>query len=154
MGNGKLKKDIYTMHPSFVLLLFFNVHHEVLLLRRINTPFCNNCYSLPGGKIEAGETAMQACVREAYQSLGITINCEDLEFVHVMHRKCNEPEFFACIFKPRKYHGDLRNTQLERHDDMQWFALDKLPINIVSAHTHALQMVEQDILYSEHGWGK
>jgi mutator protein MutT len=140
------------MWPSFALFLFINAHHEVLLLRRINTPFCNHCYSLPGGKIEVGETATQTIIREAQHSLGITITPEDLSFVHVMHRKCNEPEFFACVFTIAKWEGVPTNQEPERHDDIQWFSLNALPDRMVPAHRHALEMIQQKIMYSEHGW--
>ena len=53
------------MFPNFALLLLLNTQNEVLLLRRINTPFSNLCYSLPGGKIEIGETATNTVLREA-----------------------------------------------------------------------------------------
>lgn len=44
-------------------------------------------------------------MREARMSLGITIELEKLEFLHTMHRKCNEPEFFAALFKPQSWQG-------------------------------------------------
>ncbi len=142
------------MFPNFALLLLFNLNHEILLLRRINTPFCNNCYSLPGGQIEVGQTARDTLVREAKNSLGLIINHDDLEFIHVMYRKCNEPEFFACVFTVSQWNGNLCNNEPDRHDDMQWFSLDKLPENMVPAHRHALEMIQQNIIYSEHGWQK
>jgi 8-oxo-dGTP pyrophosphatase MutT (NUDIX family) len=140
------------MFPNFALLFLINAQNEVLLLRRINTPFSNNCYSLPGGEIKSGESATQAAIREASESLGITIKLEDLHFVHLMSRKCNAPEFFTCVFTPTFYTGVLSNNQPERHDDMRWFSIDKLPENIIAAHKQAIEMITKDINYSEHGW--
>jgi ADP-ribose pyrophosphatase YjhB (NUDIX family) len=93
------------MYPSFALLFLLNSQNELLLLRRINTPFCNHFYSLPRGKIEPGETARKALVREAKNSLNIHINLEDLICLHVMYRKCNEPELFVCVFQSRRWGG-------------------------------------------------
>jgi len=140
------------MYPNFALLFLLNHHNEVLLLRRINTPFCNNCYSLPGGRIETGETATQAAVREAKNSINLTIAPTSLSCVHVMHRKCNDPEFFACVFHPLTVNAKPTNLEPERHDDMQWCALNKLPDNMVTAHRHAIEQIDQQIFYSEHGW--
>lgn len=140
------------MFPNFALLFILNPQQEILLLRRINTPFSNHCYSLPGGEIKLGESATQAGIREALICLGIHIKPEDLHFVHLMSRKCNNPEFFACVFQPTAYEGTLFNNQPERHDDLQWFALDKLPENIVAAHKQAIEMIKNGNLYSEHGW--
>ncbi len=140
------------MFANFALLLLINAHNEVLLLRRINTPFCNHCYSLPGGEIKRGETARETLIREAQNGLGIAIVLENLEFVHIMYRKCNEPEFFACVFQVNEWQGIPVNLELERHDDMQWFSFDNLPETMVPAHRHALEMIQKHIVYSEHGW--
>jgi ADP-ribose pyrophosphatase YjhB (NUDIX family) len=142
------------MFANFALLLLINAQNEVLLLRRINTPFCNHCYSLPGGEIKRGETARETLISEAQNGLGISIVPENLEFVHIMYRKCNEPEFFACVFQANAWQGTAINLELERHDDMQWFSLDNLPEFMVPAHRHALEMIQKNILYSEHGWQK
>jgi ADP-ribose pyrophosphatase YjhB (NUDIX family) len=140
------------MFQNFALLLLLNSQNEVLLLRRINTTFSNLCYSLPGGKIELGETASKAIIREAKNSIGINIKPEDLEVVHVIHRKCNEPEFFSVIFKSKKFEGILKNLEPTRHDDMKWFSINNLPKNIVSAHLHAIKQIQKNKFYSEHGW--
>lgn len=140
------------MSPNFALLFLLNANNELLLLRRINTPFCNHCYSLPGGKIEAGETASQALLREAKNSIGLALTLDNIQCIHVMHRKCNEAEFFAAIFKLKRWAGDPENRETERHDDMRWFALDKLPENMVPAHRQMVQEILQKNFYSEHGW--
>lgn len=140
------------MYPNFALLFLLNTNNEVLLLRRINTPFGNNCYSLPGAQIEIGEAATQAVIREAQNNIGITLNSETIECVHVMHRKCNNPEFFAAVFKPQSWQGLPINQEPERHDDIRWFPPDQLPENIISAHRHAIEQIQQGKHYSEHGW--
>lgn len=140
------------MALNFVLLFMLNAQNEVLMLRRINTPFCNQCYALPGGEIRPGENALKTAVREAKNSLNIDINSHDLEFVHIMHRKCNASEFFACIFRPKSYHGTIANHEPLRHDDLQWFAINDLPTNIVPAHQYAITQIINGRAYSEHGW--
>lgn len=142
------------MYPNFALLFLVNTHNEILLLRRINTPFCNQHYSLPGGQIERGETARETVIREAQHSLGITIMADDVTCIHIMYRKCNDPEFFACIFTPQAWTGIPLNQDTERYDDMHWFSIDQLPNNVVPAHLHAIKQIQQNNIYSEHGWNK
>ncbi len=142
------------MFPNFVLLILINAQQEVLLLRRINTPFCNNCYSLPGGQIELHESATQAIIREAKNSLGIIIDPASLQFAHCMSRKCNEPEFISCFFSTTQWSNMLINAEPSRHDELRWFSIDNLPENIVPAHRQALELIAQNIHYSEHGWSK
>jgi 8-oxo-dGTP diphosphatase len=142
------------MYPNFALALLLNKNREVLLARRINTPFCNNCYALPGGKIEYGETATQAVIREVLNSLSIIVQQEALELMHTMYRKCNEPEFFSCTFKVNNWEGELCNNEPERHDDMRWFPLNELPSTMVPAHKQAIELILENVNYSEHGWHK
>lgn len=140
------------MYPNFALLLLLNAQNEILLLRRINTPFGNCCYSLPDTLIKFSETARTAIVRKSKKSLNIAMQPDDLEFVRVMYRKCNEPEFFACVFRSKNYEGIPHNQDQERYDDMCWFSVDKLPENMVPAHRHAIEQIEHSAKYSEHGW--
>ena len=140
------------MFPNFALFLLLNFSNQVLLLRRINTPFCNGCYSLPGGKIELGETAREAVIREAKNSLSIDLKLNDLEFKHIMYRKCNEPEFFSCVFSVMSYDQQPINGELERHDKLEWFDLDALPDNMVPAHKLMIERVQKKFLYSEDGF--
>ena len=44
--------------------------NEVLLIRRANPPF-QGCWSIPGGKVEFGETLHQAGLREVQEETGI-----------------------------------------------------------------------------------
>ena len=54
--------------------------------------------------------------REAQEELGITIQEDDLEFVHTFYRKGSDHELVACIFKCVKWQGDLINKEPEKHD--------------------------------------
>lgn len=47
-------------------------HSEVLLVRRARAPLVGT-WSLPGGAIELGETAAEACVREVREETGLEV---------------------------------------------------------------------------------
>src|SRR5690348_2415802 len=117
----------YCMSPNFIVLLLLNTHHEVLLVRRINTPFCNGCYALPSCSINPGETATQAALREAKNTLGMILTSDNLTCTLVMHRKCNESEFFMCTFQVIDAPMAIENHDPARYDDMRWYKFDALP---------------------------
>lgn len=46
--------------------LLFNNNSKIVLLKRTNTSYCNNMYTLPGGHLEIGETIIDGIKRELY----------------------------------------------------------------------------------------
>jgi len=137
---------------SFATLLLINEKSEILLLRRKGTSFGNGLYSLPGGKIESGETALESAEREAKEETGIEVN--ELKLVHVVDRQGPETEFYVFVFKPQAWHGIPANCEPNKCDDIAWFPLNKLPEQIIPAHKQAIEMYQNGIIYSQHGWGQ
>ena len=136
---------------SFATVLVINDNSEVLLLLRSKgTSFGNGLYSLPGGKIEPGETACQAAQREVQEEVGITV--DQLTLVHVVDRQGPETEFYVFVFKADAWQGVPVNCEPDKCDELAWFPLNQLPPNIIPAHRQAITLSQQAILYSEHGW--
>ena len=122
---------------------------KILLGRRFNTGWQDGNYGLPSGHLEPEESMMEALLRETREQTGIQLKLEDVQFVHVMHRKSIYIDFF---FVSKDWMGDQQLMEKDKCDDMQWFSLDQLPATMVSAHRHALEQIQQKMFYSEHGW--
>ncbi len=127
---------------------------EVLLLRRVNTNFGNGLYSLIGGKVEAQEPALHAIQREVFEEVCIDIPESQFKFVHVFHRKGTEGSLIALCFQADISSMNPRNVEPDKHDDVRFFNINKLPDNILPAHKQAIECVTKNISYSEHGWEK
>ncbi|MFO7998275.1 MAG: NUDIX hydrolase [Bacteroidales bacterium] len=60
----------------------------VVLIKRKNPPFCGD-YALPGGFVEEGETAEEACIREVKEETGLAI--ENLQLIGVYSKPGRDP---------------------------------------------------------------
>jgi 8-oxo-dGTP diphosphatase len=54
------------------LVAAFNNNGELLLLKRPDDTHCGGLWSFPGGKVEAGETPLNASVRELKEETGLS----------------------------------------------------------------------------------
>lgn len=147
-NDGKIKKKRGADSYSTIFLL--NDKQELLLIRRKGTTFADGLYSMPGGKIEAGESALIAAQREAIEEIGITV--DDLILVHVIDREGPETGFYIFVFKPQVVHGEPINNEPHKCDDIRWFPLNQIPTNIIPAHRQAIELIQQGVYYGAHGY--
>jgi len=146
-----MKKERFKLVPAVSLLL--KRDNKILLQRRCNTGWCDDCYALVGGGIEEGETAFTAVIREAEEEIGITLQKHDLRIVHVLHfRNVQGSEGITFFLEATKWQGDPYICEPAKSADMDWFAIDDLPKNIVVFLPSLLVKMNQGILYSEYGW--
>lgn len=136
---------------SFVALILRKDGH-ILLIRRFNTGDGDGLYALAGGGIDGNEPATQAIVREAHEELGITLKKEHLKVVHVLHSKTNYEEAVGFFIEATAWQGEPQNMEPHKHDDVRWFASDKLPHNTFPALKNILKLIDKNIFFSEHGW--
>lgn len=129
---------------------------QILLMRRINTGYRDGEYCLVSGHIEGNESLRQAMVREAMEEIGITIKPDDLEFVHVLHRRekfaKGPAERIDFFFKPKKWQGEIKNKEIDKCDKIKWFPLDNLPTNIFPYIRQVIECIDKGMEYSEYGW--
>ncbi|SFR87861.1 8-oxo-dGTP diphosphatase [Agromyces sp. CF514] len=99
---------------------------EVLLGRKRHGLGVGNFVG-PGGKLEPGESAAEAMVREVLEETGIRVEPRDLEprgllSYHFPHRESWSQE--SSVFVARRWSGEpAASDELEP----EWFALDEVP---------------------------
>jgi len=131
--------------------LFLLRGDRILLLRRCNTDYEDGNYSVVAGHIEDGETAREAICREAREEAGIELAPEDLSFAQVVHR-ADRGQRVSFFFAARRWRGEPQNMEPHKADDFGWFALDRLPDNMVPYVRRALENWRAGAFYGESGW--
>jgi 8-oxo-dGTP diphosphatase len=143
-----------TVIPTVYLVLVEG--DRVLLSRRFNTGFMDGMYGFPAGHLrDDEETLSEAMIREAREEIGIDIAREDLELVHVMHRKqtvLGDERRVNLFFVARRWRGEPRIMEPDKCDDLGWFELDRLPENTIPYVKQAINCFRKNIRYSEYGF--
>jgi 8-oxo-dGTP diphosphatase len=142
------------MHTHIAVLALLERGKNILFLKRSpHVSFAPGTFTLLSGSVEPGESVRLAVVREVKEETGITINPNDLSFVHVMHRqKENGDVWVDFFFQTKKWEGEPYIAEPDKFDDLQWFSLDKLPDNILPFLRICLKDIQERKPYSDFGW--
>lgn len=126
--------------------IFFTKEDQVLLLKRQNTGHNDNQYGLPAGKIDCGETASQAAVREAFEECGAIIDPDDLHLIGVLQIGAPDPEADERIdffFQTTHWTGEINNREPDKCQELSWFPLNNLPDTTIPFIKQAWQNAQQ-----------
>ncbi|GAB7049149.1 NUDIX hydrolase [Catenuloplanes indicus] len=104
---------------------------EVLLALRENTGFADGLWNVPSGKVEPGESAVAAVLREAREEVGLSLAVADVRLVTTVH--VNRPDghvriglFFHAVHDPAR-HGEPVNAEPHKCGGLAWSAVSSLP---------------------------
>lgn len=135
-------------------ILLYNEDNALLMLRRYNTGYEDGNFSVLAGHLE-DEPATAAARREGKEEAGIDIDENDLEFVHLMHRrKPNGDIKIDFFFRCTRWSGQVENAEPHRCDLMTWCDENDLPPNTVPYVRTALDHVRQGHTFSQYGWSE
>lgn len=148
-----MPKEKFKIVPASYLVLIKN--NKILLLRRFNTGYEDGKYSFVAGHLDGNETFKHAMAREAKEEAGIILNPDDLEIIHVMHRKkynIEKGERIDMFLTADKWEGEPKNLETHKCDDLSWFDLNNLPENTIPYIKQAINNIQNNIIYSEFGF--
>ena len=135
------------------VLILLRSHRKILLIQRGNIEIFPHMYTLPSGKVDLGESARQAAIREAKEEVGVTIKEYALQLAHLMHRRKENGEiwidfFFVCD----EWGGDPLINEPDKFTRLDWFVCTKLPGSAIPFVRHGIEKINENSIYSEFGF--
>lgn len=142
-------------HNTYPLAIhiFFKRDNEVLLSLRANTGYEDGKYSVVAGHVEAGESIIEAGIREAKEEAGVDITPYNFQIVGSMYRRSDDEriDYFAVV---EKWEGEIRNCEEHKCGGLDWKPIDNLPSNIIPYIRFAINKTfieHKSLWYEEFG---
>ena len=106
-------------------------------------------YTLPGGKIEGIEFAKDALVREAFEEVGVIVQRNSLDLVHITHRKLRSIIEIIFIFKAKDWSGEMAVKEVDKFREAIWRPADEAPERLTAVLKYTLDRIAKGKAYSE-----
>jgi len=107
-------------------VIFDETREKVLLTQRAD----NGCWCLPGGHMESGESAAEACEREVWEETGLKVRAMRLLGVYsnpdqlVIYEDGNKAFFVVLNFEVQVLEGKVGLS--DETTDFDWFSLSEM----------------------------
>lgn len=120
------------LHPVDVLLILTNADHVLLALRQ-GTGYADGQWNLPSGKLETGEDAITAIIRETREEIGVHLAPHEPRLTATVHHRNTAGLgrvglVFTTAYTPQRHHEPV-NAEPHKCAKIEWFPSDQLPAN-------------------------
>lgn len=104
----------------------FNDAAQILLIQRLKAPEAG-AWGLPGGKIDFGEPAKTAIIREIKEELGVDIALIEPVYITEIINKGDGRHWVSPVYEARILNGEPALMEPHKHGGWAWFDLSALP---------------------------
>ena len=126
-----------TENAELTVLCLIQDGNRVLLQNRVKNDWKG--YTLPGGHVEAGESFVDAVVREMKEETGLSI--KKPKIVGIKHFPMENGRYIVLLFKATEFEGTVVSSE---EGEMEWISLDDLSAINVVEDFHDLMKVMND----------
>jgi 8-oxo-dGTP diphosphatase len=106
-----------------VAACFITDQQKFLFLKRLPHKTDGNCWGIPGGKVEQGETAEQAVIREIQEETGISLHTQPLTYFGKVYIRYPHVDFIYHMFEYQTGSLPPITISQEEHSEFRWLTL-------------------------------
>ena len=126
-----------TENAELTVVCLIQDENKILLQNRVKEDWKG--YTFPGGHVEAGESFVDAVIREMKEETGLTVTNPKL--VGIKQFPINNGRYIVLLFKATEFTGTVTSSD---EGEMEWIDIDELPnVNVVEDF-HDLMKVMND----------
>lgn len=130
---------------TLVVRLILEKEGKILFLKK--TAQNGGGFSLVGGKVDSGESAHDAIVRESHEEANIKIKKKHLRLLHIFKRD-SESELIL-LFSAKKWEGEPESKELNKFKKVSWFDRPELPKDVSEVTEHLVLKYFSKEFFSE-----
>ncbi|MET9930343.1 MULTISPECIES: NUDIX domain-containing protein [unclassified Streptomyces] len=128
---------------------------DKILLSQRGGPYGFGQWHAPSGKLDPGETPLQAAVRELREETGLHALPEALTLAHTVihHQGDGTPDRIGFFYELTDYTGEPENREPAKCLALHWFATHDLPDDLIpypAAGIHGLLSDRDGLTF--HNW--
>lgn len=134
LDKNKIHKD--GKYHKEVALILLNNKGEILLQKRASSKEIEpNKWAWHGGHVIAGESCIDAIIRETKEELGITLSENQIKLLVELKRdKFPNRQFTTAYYSIRNLKINDFNIQKEELSEVRWFSFTELKNMIYNSH--------------------
>jgi 8-oxo-dGTP pyrophosphatase MutT (NUDIX family) len=125
-----------------VSTVFMEYNKKILLLRRSRCELSPNTWGIPGGKLEKGETPLEALSREISEELQLKPDPKELKFICACYVRRPNVNYRLHLFRWMLTSLPLIKLNAQEHSDYIWQPLEKFgDLPLLEGQLEAFQFV-------------
>jgi len=130
---------------AVVVRLILEKEDKLLFLKK--TAQNGGGFSLVGGKVDEGESAHDAIIRESHEEANVKIKRKHLRLLHIFKRDSGSE--LILLFTAKKWKGEPQSKELDKFKKVSWIAKKDLPKNISQVTEHLVNKYFSHEFFSE-----